>query len=56
VYIVKAVHDLDLTGGTFAYTVRRLRGGVEWGATRVIGECGLTDLKQCAMDWIRGAP
>jgi hypothetical protein len=40
-YVVKAVHDLDMTGNTFAYTVRRLRGGVEWGPTRVIGECRL---------------
>jgi hypothetical protein len=41
VYIVKAIHELDLTGTTFAYTVRRLRGGAEWGPHRIISECGL---------------
>lgn len=41
-YVVLAVHELDLTGETFAYTVRRLRGGVEWGPTRKIAECGLS--------------
>ncbi len=44
VYIVKAVHELDLTGETFAYTVRRLRGGVEYGPTRKISEFGLCPL------------
>jgi len=41
VYIIKTVRELDLTGETFAYTVRRLRGGIEYGPTRTISECGL---------------
>ena len=44
VYIIKQVQVLDLTGETFAYAVRRLRGGAEYGATRRISEFGLVPL------------
>jgi hypothetical protein len=41
VYVVKFVNQLDLTGETFGYAVRRLKGGIEHGPQRVISECGL---------------
>ena len=44
VYVVKFVNQLDLTGETFAYAVRRLKGGIEHGPQRVISECGLVPL------------
>lgn len=43
VYVVKERVQLDLVG-TLAYVVRRLRGGVEWGPRRTIGESGLVKL------------
>lgn len=45
VYIIKSVNQLDLTGETFAYAVRRLRGRIEFGSQRVISECGLVPLE-----------
>ncbi len=39
-YIVLSVHALD-AHGSFAYTVRRLRGGKLYGPLRKIAECGL---------------
>jgi hypothetical protein len=48
VYIVKDIRDLDLTGETFAYAVRRLRGGVEYGPHRIISESGLVkEVRPC---------
>lgn len=40
VYVVLRIHVLDLHG-SFAYTVRRLRGGAEYGPRRIIAECNL---------------
>ena len=40
-YQVLGVRQLDLTGETFAYHVRRLRGGQLYGATRFIPESAL---------------
>lgn len=40
VYIIKELVTLDLVGTT-AYRARRLRGGIEWGPTRILGEANI---------------
>ena len=55
VYTIKAVRDLDLVG-TKAYLVRRLRGGVEYGPTRIIGEHGLVPLSGGNHDKLTSKP
>lgn len=46
VYVVQTIHELDLTGECFGYTVRRLRGGVEYGPRRLLGENSLISEKR----------
>ena len=43
-YLVYFINESDSTGECFTYTVRRLRGGVPYGASRRIGESGLCSL------------